>query len=760
MDAVLVKEADRFTRYRFSTNDRCQFAGRYYGLSSEFEQGVVLTTVDDQTPKDFRAFEWREITRYVNSGAMEIEYDYFTDRNAVARLHQKRVFELHPRVIFRAHMVSEFLAAEADVHDTGDKVTRSDVSILKFMALFVAEYLEQASGDGENAINTAKEVVSPRQFRRWIKRFEEGGHDPRALEDRYQGRTAPVLVYTATELAYHRKFADTYLSVDKPTIKSCWEAMMIDHRRRVKEGLTPLRLPSLRSFQRMIKEYGDFRIEFQRSANKHRIARKYTFAGKGLSVSRPLQVVEMDEHETDLVLLLTKNRLWDLLHPEVQEKIQKNSRAWISVALDAYSRSIVGMQILYAQPDGEAAVNTLAMVARDKNDLAELAGSKTPWPQAGTPEAIHTDAGAGYVSGEFQAAVLAFTGQHAIPPSKHPHLRARVERFFRTINQRYIHMFPGQTFSNILLRDEYDSDAHKAITHDQLSALLVRLIVDCYHNTPHRSLFGLTPLEAWYWGSQNAEGAMKGIPSRRDYHEIFGMMDMRKIGNQGIQILNLFYRSERLQEIRKFSKRTNLTIRLNPQDVSRILVKDPFQPGWFEARCNIDGLENVPFSDWIETLRYIKSKFGAYALHSREHLLEGLGHVQETTTEIRLVAGVSSPYTNIKVIKAFESKEKAAFEYSKPQKVDLGDAALTAPDPAPEAAEDPFNPSGTYEPIPGVAPIVPPTKKVRRVNRKTHESQEDDANSQETATEPQESQEATPRPRAPLRVERSKRRDQ
>lgn len=707
----VVKEADCFTKIKFTANDRCEFGGRHYGFSSEYEHGVVMRTVDEASPDHVKAFEWEEITRYVDAGVMSIEYDYFSDRNAIRRKLKKHIFELPPRAIFRARMVSQFLAAELDVYDTGEKVTRSDTSIAKFLAQFTSENATEIANMGLTPDELKKLIVSPRQFRRLIKRFEDDGHDPRALVDRYQGRKAPVLTYSREELAYHRHFADSYLSVDRPTIKSCWEAMNADHLMRLRQGQLPLKLPSLRTFQRMINEYSDFRTEFSRSANKHRISRKFLLAGKGLVVSRPLQVVEMDEHELDLMHFLTQNRIWDYLHPEVQKKIEDNKRAWISVALDAYSRSIVGMQILYAEPDSEASIRTLAMVARNKDDLSELAGTDIPWPQAGTPEAVHTDAGSAYIEARFQGCVFAFTGRDAIPPSKHPHLRARVERFFGTLNRRYVHMFSGQTFSNILLRDEYDSEANRSLPHEQLTALLVRLIVQCYHNTPHRGLFGLTPLEAWYWGTQNANGAVKGIPSREVYHQIFGMMDRRAIGNYGIQVLNLFYRSQRLQEIRDISYHISLTIRLNPHDISRILVKDPFRDEWFTAHCNLDGMEDVSFTAWLENIRYIKRRFGHVALKSRERLLEGLAVVRNIQQQSRLAAEVNSPYTSTSVIRAFEAKELANFEYSKPRKVDRGDSALVAPPVVPAGDnDDPFNPTGTYAPIPGVPSLDPPNE--------------------------------------------------
>lgn len=703
MQTSFLTKDDRFTRYGIGPSDRCRYLGRLWDYSTEFENGVVLRSVEEDRPVEFEPLEWRDVTRKVDIGVLEILYDYHTERNAILRLQEAKIFELPPRVILRARMVSEFLAAEFDVYDTGVKVSRSDACIAKFLAVFIAQCEEQAPEKGGNGLNFKKEKPSPRQFRRLIKRFEQGGLDPRSLLPRYKGRSAPCITYTPDELVFHQKHAEMYLTKDKLTMKACWEEMVGQNLKRVKAGEASLNLPSLRSFQRMINEYGDFRKEYARSENKHRVMRKFIIAQKGLQVKRPLQIIEMDEHEMDLVRLLNRNGIWQFLHPDVQKRIEDRRRVWMSVALDAWSRSVCGLNILYAEPDADAAVATLAMVAQDKNNIAALAGTTCEWPQAGQPEDIHTDAGSGYIADRFQVAAMAFTGRAAIPPSKHPHLRARVERFFRTINQRYIHMFSGQTFSNVLLRDEYDAEKHAHMTHDELCSLLVRLIVECYHNTPHRGLYGLTPLEAWYWGSQYADGAVRGRPGPDRYREIFGLTDTRKIGNRGIQILNLFYRSDELQALRKRWLNAELTIRINDQDMSKISVKNLYTNKWMDVGCTSDGLEGVSLFEWMETIRHVKRKFGRMAMWYQDKMRIGLVDVREASRQSKVAAKISTPGVTAREVRDFEEKEIATNRYSQRENIDLGDPALVAPAHVPVSpGEDPFSPTGNFEPIPGL----------------------------------------------------------
>lgn len=76
-------------------------------------------------------------------------------------------------------------------------------------------------------------------------------------------------------------------------------------------------------------------------------------------------------------------------------------------------------------------------------------------------------------------------------------------------------------------------------------------IVDCYHNTKHRGLYGLTPLQAWYFGTQHANGTVRGYPGEREYAEAFSVVSRYKVGNDGIKILGPPYSNLWLQQQRE-----------------------------------------------------------------------------------------------------------------------------------------------------------------------------------------------------------------
>ncbi|GAC1043314.1 transposase [Rhizobium sp. No.120] len=661
-----------FTKFAIEPDDLVTVYGHPMRLVGQSGENVILQSITGNLKAKPRSYSWQLISKFLGMGKLEIEKGHFGVPAEIKRSQREACPGLEPETVLRARMVSEFLAQEYGEDNINEIAHRSRNDIERFMAVFKLENaaLIQEARHSIEKKGKGKLFVSPRQFLRLVKKFEDGHLQPESLADRRAGRSGSGSTFTRDELTFQLRFADEYRTPDKKTIKQCWLDMHLANRTLIKQGQPSYRLPSLSTFRRLVKEGNDFLNEAGQSTNVERIKRKYDFKQRGLQPDRPLQIVEMDEHEFDLMVLCTKNGIWNYLHPEVRARIEKIRRAWICVALDAFTRSVCGMKILRGSPDASSAVATLAMVARTKDKIAASVGALTEWPQCGTPEAIHTDAGAGFVSAKFELACMMFTGTHRIPPSKHPHLRARVERFFKTLNQRYIHFFQGRTFSNPLLKDQYDSTKHATITDEELSDLLVRLIVDCYHNTKHRSL-GMTPLEAWYRGSQLAKGAVAPPPSAREYREAFGATLTVKIGTAGIEILGNIYSSPKLLEIRKKWFDSTLIVRMSDEDISTISVKHKFLHKWIDVPAVFTGLKGTTLEEWGETVRYLKETFPGGHEHSQQTVMQAMAAVKEVIRKSKSRPGVIL-HTPLEEKIARYQETANSFHYNQRQEYDYG----------------------------------------------------------------------------------------
>lgn len=700
-----------YTKYTFTKDDLIRWDGRDWCLKAvkagrdeaEWEEGIVVETADGKNPRT-EALTYPFIDDQFNQRLMSWEEGYFSAKNAIARRRGIKIFDMSPATIFRVRMVAEFLEQELDRYETGESYTRSDAGYAKFIAAFKAE--------NEDLIppKTGKRSVipGPRQFGRLVERFEDNELEPTSLAPRHRGRVGRESRFTTDELHFHAEYAGRFLSTDRPTKLDCYAQMSEANDAREINGAPRFNLPALRTFQRIIDDIGGFKTEVGRAGDPMRVIRRFGMSRQGYQPMKPLEVVEMDEHKLDVIRLLVRNGIWAYLHPEVQRRIEEkigeknDGRVWLSVALDACSRSVCGMKLLWGGPDGASAVATLAMVARNKDFEANLYGTTTSWIQQGTAQSVHVDAGASYTSNEFQQAVLSYTGSVTVPPSKHPHLRGRVERFFRTINQRYIHILSGQTFSNVLMRDNYDAKKHRHITDDQLAELIVMLIVDCYHNTKHRGLGGMTPLQAWRFFSQNGHGVVKNIPSEEKYREAFSIVDKYKVGNYGIQILGLPFSNIRLQELRLRRHDLEVSVRINEVDLSTIQVKDPFSrtPGgdWFDVPCAMPGLKGTRILHWLDQMKYLQSVFGPGATVAADVAAKTLAKARVFANASKAAAGIGAPIATPEmmhhwlkmVVGAFTIVDEAAVDYGDAGRVEQQDATVEQQDPfAPTPAPDP-----------------------------------------------------------------------
>ncbi len=313
---------------------------------------------------------------------------------------------------------------------------------------------------------------------------------------------------------------------------------------------------------------------------------------------RPMDILEMDDHKMDIARVGLNLGIWSRLHPEVQARLEQARFVWATAAMDVCTRSLCALRLNLKTPDVGSVIATLAMAVRDKGaeNLPNL-------PQCGRPSGVHVDGMLPYHSAAFIDAVLGLTGKHPIPAVKHPHLRGRVERMFRTLTSGRLGLLPDVVGDSILLVENYDAAKHSHLTDTELLDLFALLIVERYHAIPQRALDGPTPLECWVRLSQ--EGLVPPPVSKGEYRELFGGELTRKAGANGITILGINYHSSHLAKVAGTGSELELKVRLNEQDISVVSYRDPRDGSYHEAAATIEGLDNVSLSEWMDILQTI-----------------------------------------------------------------------------------------------------------------------------------------------------------
>lgn len=289
---------------------------------------------------------------------------------------------------------------------------------------------------------------------------------------------------------------------------------------------------------------------------------KYRSVMGGLKVSQVLERIEIDHTPLDLIVI-DKTTMLPL------------GRAWLTLALDKYSRIVVGFYISFNPPSSYAVLQCLKQMILIKDDLLKrFPDIKNDWPVFGIPDLLALDNGMDLHADALKKACLELGIQILYCPAATPEMKGSIERFFRTINQGLIHKLPGSTFSNIDERGDYPAEELAAIDMETLVHLITKWIVDIYNVTPHRGI-GDTPLNKWNESAKHRIIELPVYPAQLDV--ITGVPAKRTVFHYGIELEGLHYNNRQLQEIRKISgENMQVELKFYEDQVAYIDVFDPY----------------------------------------------------------------------------------------------------------------------------------------------------------------------------------------
>jgi putative transposase len=166
-----------------------------------------------------------------------------------------------------------------------------------------------------------------------------------------------------------------------------------------------------------------------------------------------------------------------------------------------------------------------------------------------------------------------------------------------------------------------------SLTFDELAYCIVRLVVDCYHNTPHDGLAGQTPLQAWERLNRLYE--VNPFESGERTMIAFGItVPSKSIGPYGVVFAGIPYGGELLQKIREGDLHRKIDIRVNLTDLSRIWMRTENGKDYAELKSVHPGLEKVSFARWTSILKRMES-------HYRKNQQNSWAIVQETIADMR-----------------------------------------------------------------------------------------------------------------------------
>ena len=200
------------------------------------------------------------------------------------------------------------------------------------------------------------------------------------------------------------------------------------------------------------------------------------------AITAPLEQVQIDHTVVDLIVVDEHDR-------------QPIGRPYLTVAIDAFTRCVIGLVVTLEAPSALSAGLCLAHAVCDKRAWLESLGVDIDWPMSGKPGQLYLDN-----ASEFRSEALRRgCEQHDIkldyrPPGQ-PHYGGIVERIIGTAMRRVHDELPGTTFSNPEQRGDYDPERTAILTLRELERWLA-LAVGTYHGAVHGSLLQ-PPAACW-----------------------------------------------------------------------------------------------------------------------------------------------------------------------------------------------------------------------------------------------------------------------
>lgn len=184
-------------------------------------------------------------------------------------------------------------------------------------------------------------------------------------------------------------------------------------------------------------------------------------------------------------------------------------------------------------------------------------------------------------------------------------MRGQIERYFKTLGHRLLPLLSGRTGYSPKDRGDYPSEDMPCLTDDEIIQLIVRFVVDVYHNEPHEALGGETPKDCW--DRLTKEVQPPAMPDGHTLRFAFGRKFNRAILGNGVTFAGIGYSCDALKEAFLHSPNRKTDISVDLRDLSWILVK--VGDRWHPARSNAPGMEGVSFDQLKEANRLLSNKY-------------------------------------------------------------------------------------------------------------------------------------------------------
>jgi putative transposase len=378
--------------------------------------------------------------------------------------------------------------------------------------------------------------------------------------------------------------------------------LILDANKRRPDDQPQLVLPDKRKVYRYIDELDPMEVDIAR-LGRRAAQRKHAQHSRGPRPPRPNARWEEDDTILDLLVVDTDDGL-------------PIGRPWLTAVRDKHCGVVPGFSVSFEPPSTQTVMECLFYAIPEKRHVKELFGLQHDYVGYGVPDTLAVDRGSGYLNNDMELACAQLHIELDPMPGRSPWLKGSIEEFLGRVETDLIHPTPGTTFSNFLVRGDYDPAKHACVTLDGLWYLMHKWVVDDYTRDGHKGLEGkvLGGVSAKIWERALGRDFVPRLPaSRNELAVLLSRVESRFIQSNGIEFEYLWYQDSRLGSLRDILNKSQphipVRFKYNPGDLSRIWVMVPGQKRYLEVLA-IDQEYTQGLSLWKHRMimRYIREE--------------------------------------------------------------------------------------------------------------------------------------------------------
>lgn len=328
----------------------------------------------------------------------------------------------------------------------------------------------------------------------------------------------------------------------------------------------PCKSTALRRIDELIPEERERKRNGRNAALDFRASR-----GSLPGVDRLHAIWQIDHTKVDVILVDEVDRI-------------PIGRPWITVAMDVYSRTVVGWYVSFDPPGALGTGICISTAILPKDAWLVKLGVSHPWPCQGKPRIIQADNAKEFRGNMLKMACEEHDFDLKFRKVKKPNYGAHIERLLGTLLEE-IHGLDGTTFSNSQEKGEYDSEGNAAMTLDEFERWLANLILGVYHNRKHSAL-DCSPTKRYHdgiFGDENTPG-IGMLPIAADPEKLridFLPFEERTIQPYGVVLDYIQYHDPVLDkwigalDLKTRKQARKFIFRRDPRNISTLIFWDP-----------------------------------------------------------------------------------------------------------------------------------------------------------------------------------------